>query len=84
MFGTATITAIALPMQLARLFPGHQTLIVVVLIPAVIAPFVSGAIWRLMFDTIFGSVNELLHLFAGASFGLIWHTNSNPVKGQSR
>ncbi len=86
---TATITAIALPLQLvlglllARLFldrfPGRQVLIAVLLLPAVIAPFVSGAMWRLMFDNIFGSVNEILRFLAGGSFDLIWHVNSNPV-----
>ncbi len=85
---TATITMIALPLQLvfglalARLFldsfPGRQILIAVVLLPAVIAPFVSGAIWRLMFDNIFGSVNEILRLIMG-DFDLIWLVNSDPV-----
>ncbi len=87
-FNTATITIIALPLQLilglalARLFldsfPGRQILIAVVLLPAVIAPFVSGAIWRLMFDNIFGSVNEILRLIIG-DFDLIWLVNSDPV-----
>ena len=85
---TATITIIALPVQLvlglalARLFldsfPGRQILIAVVLLPAVIAPFVSGAIWRLMFDNIFGSINEILRLILG-DFDLIWLVNSDPV-----
>ena len=85
---TATITIIALPLQLvlglalARLFldsfPGRQILIAVVLLPAVIAPFVSGAIWRLMFDNIFGSINEILRLILG-DFDLIWLVNSDPV-----
>ena len=87
-FNTATITIIALPLQLilglalARLFldsfPGRQILIAVVLLPAVIAPFVSGAIWRLMFDNIFGSINEILRLIVG-DFDLIWLVNSDPV-----
>ncbi len=87
-FNTATITIIALPLQLifglalARLFldsfPGRQILIAVVLLPAVIAPFVSGAIWRLMFDNIFGSVNEIVRLIVG-DFDLIWLVNSDPV-----
>jgi len=85
---TAVITAIALPVQLilglalARLFleklPLRQLLIAVILLPAVIAPFISGAVWRLMFDNIFGPINEVLRWFLGDDLVLVWLVNKNP------
>ena len=86
---TALITAVALPVQLvlglllARLFlekfPGRQLLIALILLPAVIAPFIAGAVLRLMFDNIFGPINEILRWLAGGTFDLLWLINSNPV-----
>lgn len=85
---TGIITAVALPLQLAfglllaRLFlekfPGRQLLIALILLPSVIAPFVSGAVWRLMFDNIFGPVNQILRWLMGGTFDLLWLVNANP------
>lgn len=85
---TGVITAIALPLQLifglllARLFlerfPGRQIMIALIVVPSVIAPFVAGAMWRLMFDNIFGPINALLRAVFG-NFDVIWLVNDNPV-----
>lgn len=85
---TAIITAVALPLQLlfglmlARLFlekfPGRQIMIALIVVPSVIAPFVAGAMWRLMFDNIFGPINDFIRVFAGQDFTLLWLINDNP------
>ena len=69
---TGLVTAIALPLELlfglllAWLFlnrmPGRQTFIALLLLPAVMAPFVAGAIWRLMFDN---SLRHAINTAAG-------------------
>ncbi|MCP4383013.1 MAG: sugar ABC transporter permease [Hyphomicrobiales bacterium] len=86
---TGIMTAIALPLELifglllARLFlrsfPGRQILIAMIVTPAVIAPFIAGAMWRLMFDNIFGPINEIIRWIIGGSFDLLWLVNDNPI-----
>lgn len=85
---TGIMTGIALPLELifglllARLFlenfPGRQILIALIVTPAVIAPFVAGAMWRLMFDNIFGPINEIIRWVLGGTFDLLWLVNDNP------
>lgn len=86
---TGIVTAIALPLELifglllAWLFlnkmPGRQTFIALLLLPAVMAPFVAGAIWRLMFDNIFGPINQVLAWIAGSPQDVLWLINDNPL-----
>ncbi len=86
---TGIFTAIALPLELilgfflARLFldrlPGRQVFIALLLLPAVISPIVAGAMWRLMFDNIFGPINQVLGWLAGGPVNILWTVNSNPI-----
>jgi len=86
---TGIMTGIALPLELifglalARLFlqpfPGRQILIALIVIPSVIAPFVAGAMWRLMFDNIFGPLNEIIRWITTGEFNLLWLVNDNPI-----
>lgn len=85
---TAIMTGVALPLQLifglmlAKLFlekfPGRQIMIALIVVPSVIAPFVAGAMWRLMFDNIFGPINSILRGIMGPEFNIIWLVNDNP------
>jgi len=85
---TGVITVIALPLELvfglllAWLFleklPGRQVFVALLLLPAVMAPFVAGAIWRLMFDNIFGPINQILGWFAGEPQNVMWLVNNDP------
>ncbi len=86
---TGIMTGIALPLELvlglllARLFlesfPGRQILIALIVTPSVIAPFVAGAMWRLMFENIFGPINEIIRWIVGGTFDLLWLINDNPL-----
>lgn len=86
---TAAMMAIALPIEFIlgfllalyflKPFPFRQVLIALLILPAMIAPFLAGAIWRLMFDNIYGPVNAAIRLFAGPEFNLLWLLNDNPV-----
>jgi multiple sugar transport system permease protein len=86
---TLIFTGVALPIQLllglliARLFlepiRGRQLFVALLVLPSVIAPFVGGAMWRLMFDNIFGPINQVLAWLAGAPVEIIWLVNNNPV-----
>lgn len=86
---TAIFTAVALPIELglglllARLFlnplPGRQIFVALLILPSVIAPFVGGAMWRLMFDNVFGPLNQVLSWLAGQKIEVLWLLNDNPV-----
>lgn len=86
---TGIFTAIALPLQLvlglllARLFlerfPGRQAMIALIVVPSVIAPFVAGAMWRLMFDNIFGPINVAVRWLTGSDFNMLWLVNDNGI-----
>jgi multiple sugar transport system permease protein len=89
LLNTAIFTVVALPVELllglllARLFlnpiPGRQVFVALLILPSVIAPFVGGAMWRLMFDNIFGPINQVLSWLAGWRVEIIWLVNDNPV-----
>lgn len=89
LLNTAIFTVVALPVELglglllARLFlnpiPGRQIFIALLILPSVIAPFVGGAMWRLMFDNVFGPINQVLSWLAGYRVEILWLLNDNPV-----
>ena len=82
---TATITAVALPLELifgfllAQLFldkiPGRQIFVALLVLPTVISPIVAGATWRLMFDVRFGPIAQILSAIAGAPVNIVWTVN---------
>jgi len=86
---TGIMTGIALPLELffglllARLFlnglPGRQFFLALILLPAAIAPFVAGAMWRLMFDNQYGPINQILGWFTAEPVNIIWQLDSNPI-----
>ena len=79
---TLAFTAVALPAELilglllALLFvekmPGRGIFVALLVIPTVISPIVAGAMWRLMLDTQFGPVNQVLSWFAGGPVDITW------------
>ena len=82
---TATITAVALPLELifgfllAQLFldkiPGRQIFVALLVLPTVISPIVAGATWRLMFDVRFGPIAQILSAIAGVPVNIVWTVN---------
>ena len=82
---TATITAVALPLELifgfllAQLFldkiPGRQIFVALLVLPTVISPIVAGATWRLMFDVRFGPIAQILSAIAGEPVNILWTVN---------
>ena len=82
---TATITAVALPLELifgfllAQLFldkiPGRQIFVALLVLPTVISPIVAGATWRLMFDVRFGPIAQILTAIVGEPVNIVWTVN---------
>ena len=76
---------IALPVELflglllAYLFlermPGRQIFVALLVLPVVISPIVSGAMWSILFDQRFGPINQILGWLAGHEVTLLWTVN---------
>jgi multiple sugar transport system permease protein len=81
--------AIALPVELilglllAYLFldrmPGRQIFVALLVLPVVISPIVSGAMWSILFDNRFGPINQILGWIAGREVTLLWTVNPSLV-----
>jgi multiple sugar transport system permease protein len=86
---TFAFLAIALPVELilglllAYLFldrmPGRQIFVALLVLPVVISPIVSGAMWSILFDNRFGPINQILGWIAGREVTLLWTVNPSLV-----
>ena len=82
---TFLFLAIALPVELilglllAYLFldrmPGRQVFVALLVLPVVISPIVSGAMWSILLDQRFGPINQILGWIAGREVTLLWTVN---------
>ena len=86
---TFIFLAIALPVELilglllAYLFldrmPGRQVFVALLVLPVVISPIVSGAMWSILFDNRFGPINQILGWIAGHEVTMLWIVNPTLV-----
>ncbi|MFL5335297.1 MAG: carbohydrate ABC transporter permease [Geminicoccaceae bacterium] len=86
---TFVFLAIALPVELilglllAYLFldrmPGRQIFVALLVLPVVISPIVSGAMWSILFDNRFGPINQILGWIAGQETTILWTVNPSFV-----
>ena len=86
---TFVFLAIALPVELilglllAYLFldriPGRQIFVALLVLPMVISPIVSGAMWSILLDQRFGPINQILGWIAGHEVTLLWTVNPTLV-----
>jgi multiple sugar transport system permease protein len=82
---TFVFMAVALPVELilglllAYLFldrmPGRQVFVALLVLPVVISPIVSGAMWSILFDNRFGPINQILGWIAGQETTILWTVN---------
>ena len=79
---TFIFLAVALPIELilglllAYLFldrmPGRQIFVALLVLPVVISPIVSGAMWSILFDNRFGPINQIIGWIVGHEVTLLW------------
>lgn len=55
-----TIIGMALALVLVQDFPGSKLVRSLMLVPLMVAPLISGLTWRLMFNSNFGIINQIL------------------------
>ena len=86
---TFLFLAVALPLELilglllAYLFldrmPGRQIFVALLVLPVVVSPIVSGAMWSILLDQRFGPINQILGWIAGHDVTLLWTVNPTLV-----
>jgi multiple sugar transport system permease protein len=86
---TFLFLVVALPIELilglllAYLFldrmPGRQVFVALLVLPVVISPIVSGAMWSILFDNRFGPINQILGWIGGREVTLLWTVNPSLV-----
>lgn len=86
---TLLFLVIALPAELllglalAYLFldrmPGKQIFVALLVLPVIVSPIIAGATWRLLFDTRFGPINQVLGWITGKPVTILWTVDPNFV-----
>ena len=63
---------VGLALLLTEQFRGRPLVISAIILPLMLAPVVVGHTWRMLWDTRFGAVNDLLSLITGQQVQLLW------------
>jgi multiple sugar transport system permease protein len=66
------ILGVGLALLLTEQFRGRALVISVIILPLMLAPVVVGHTWRMLWDTRFGAVNDILSHLTGQTVELLW------------
>jgi multiple sugar transport system permease protein len=64
---------------LSEQLPGKRFIIPLFILPVVMAPIIVGYTWRMLWDTQFGPINQVLAWLAGQPVNLVWLANPRTV-----
>jgi multiple sugar transport system permease protein len=70
--GLEFILGIGLALLFVQEFPGRALFLSILILPLMVAPVVVGQTWRMLWDTRFGAVNDLLTRLTGQPVTLRW------------
>ena len=73
------VIGLALAYILSDKLPGKRFIIPLFILPVVMAPIIVGYTWRMLWDTQFGPINQILGWFVGQPVNLVWLANPNSV-----
>ena len=73
------LIGLTLALALSGRLPGKRFIIPLLILPVVIAPIIVGFTWRMLWDTQFGPVNQVLGWIAQRPVNLIWLSNPKSV-----
>lgn len=59
--------------------PGRRFIITLFILPVVMAPLVVGYTWRMLWDTQYGPINQILGWIAGRPVEIVWLANPRTV-----
>jgi multiple sugar transport system permease protein len=67
---------LGLAMLLIEQIRGRQIFIPILMLPIMMVPVVVGFTWRMLWDPLYGPINQILGWFAGKQVTISWLTNS--------
>lgn len=70
---------LTLALALVGRLPGKRLLIPILIMPVVIAPLIVGYTWRMLWDTQYGPINQVLAWLLGRPVELVWLANQTTV-----
>ncbi len=86
---TALFTTVCVAMELLLGFilaqtlvghlPGKRFIVPILIVPVVIAPLIVGYTWRMLWDTQYGPINQVLGWITGRPVEIVWLANAVTV-----
>ncbi len=73
------VLGLGLAEVLAGALPGKRVVIPLLILPVIMCPIVAGYGWRMLWDTQYGPINQLLGWLLGRPVTLVWLINSRTV-----
>ena len=73
------VLGLVLAEVLAGALPGKRVVIPLLILPVIMSPIVAGYGWRMLWDTQYGPINQLLGWLLGRPVTLVWLINSKTV-----
>jgi len=73
------VLGLGLAEVLAGSLPGKRVVIPLLVLPVIMSPIVAGYGWRMLWDTQYGPINQLLGWLLGRPVTLVWLINSKTV-----
>jgi len=73
------VLGLVLAAVLAGPLPGKRVVIPLLILPVIMSPIVAGYGWRMLWDTQYGPINQLLGWLLGRPLTLVWLINSKTV-----
>jgi len=73
------VLGLGLAEVLAGSLPGKRVVIPLLILPVIMSPIVAGYGWRMLWDTQYGPINQLLGWLLGRPVTLVWLINSKTV-----
>jgi len=73
------VLGLVLAEVLAGALPGKRVVIPLLILPVIMSPIVAGYGWRMLWDTQYGPINQLLGWLLGRPLTLVWLINSKTV-----
>ena len=73
------LLGLILAQTLSGHLPGKRFIVPLLLLPVVMAPLIVGYTWRMLWDTQYGPINQVLGWVLGYPLKLVWLGNPNTV-----
>lgn len=73
------VLGLALAQLLAGALPGKRVIIPLLILPVIMSPIVVGYGWRMLWDTQYGPINQVLSFVRGSPVNLVWLVNPRTV-----